>query len=86
MWGARLHAVWDIEGRRRQLWVSSPWRQAVSRLNYSTAYDTRTKTDANNIYHLFPRGEVSNHSQLFSGRLLYAVDRRLYNWRKTGVV
>lgn len=60
--------LWDIDGRRRQLWVSSPWGHSVSRLNYSTTYDTRTKTDANNIYHLFRRGEVSNHSQLFSGR------------------
>lgn len=60
--------LWDIDGRRRQLWVSPPWGHSVSRLNYSTTYDTRTKTDANNIYHLFRRGEVSNHSQLFSGR------------------
>lgn len=66
-----------IDGRRRQLRISLPLGP-VSHLNYSTTYDTRTKTDANNIYHLFLSGEVSNHSQLlFLGHWLYTVERRL---------
>lgn len=65
MWGVRLHAM----GYR---WAAAAVvgflpLGPVSRLNYSTTYDTRTKTDANNIYHLFCRGEVSNHSQVFTG-------------------
>lgn len=67
--------LWDIEGRAAVVGFLS--LGPVGRLNYATAYDTRTKTDANNIYHLFPRGEFSNHSQLFSGRLPYTADRRL---------
>lgn len=59
--------LWDIEWAAAAVVGFLP-SGPVSRLNYSTTYDTRTKTDANNIYHLFRRGEVSNHSQLFSGR------------------
>lgn len=71
--------LWDIDGRRRQLRISSPLGP-VSRLNYSTTYDTRTKTDANNI--IYSSVVKSPITRSFSfGRLLYVIERRL-NWRK----